>query len=78
MREMDRNSAIQVLVGLVMSYAQEKDGDDRDAVIEVSMRAMMELGVDHLEIKHAMETAPFIQMPNPREDLTIRFPNEGV
>jgi hypothetical protein len=68
-REMDRNAAIQVLIGAVMGYVQNEkqvSGIDVSEINEVAIHALAVLGVDPAEMRHAIETATFIST-NPEE-----------
>lgn len=88
MTEMDRNAAIQVLIGAVMGYVQNErlvSGIDVSEINEVAVHALMLLGVTPGEMRVAIETASFITS-NPEagleeapagadvEDLLIHWP----
>lgn len=87
MKEMDRNSAIQMLIGAVMGYIDAErraSGMDISELDIVAMDALVHLGVSPDEMRYAVETAPFLT-PKPQEEvreepedllkmLTIRFP----
>ncbi len=85
MKEMDRNSAIQMLIGAVMGYIDAErraSGMDISELDIVAMEAMIHLGVSPDEMRHAVETAPFLTPKEPAEEepedllkmLTIHFP----
>jgi hypothetical protein len=80
---MDRNAAIQVIVGLAMTYAEVAGGgENKETVIGVSVAALSVLGVSAEEMQHAVDTAPFIS-EKPAEEmsieemLTINFPPQA-